>query len=214
MEIVALILGAVSAALLVVLFVLRARRGVYELPVYVLPEHEFVVSIASSCPHTPGPAGWAWVSSGRVWAAGSMPDAARAEAALRAMAEALETHTRTEGLVIRTTSQYAHDALTRHVDEWARRGWVTTSGEPIKHRLLAERLLAARNARRAAGIPDALVLIAPDHTGHPTGEWAKVCANRALRHARNGSRRTWTAGDGTFDVDLSRRPRKYDRAAA
>lgn len=181
---------------------------------FTFSEKDLTVATSSSCPSTPGPAGWSWVSDGKVWQAGALRDASRAEAGLVALAEALEAHARVPGLVIRTDSRYAHDVYCRNMDRWAEAGWVTSAGEPVKNRHLVERCLRSRDARRAAGITAAIVMLAPTHEGHRLGEWAKSCANRALRHARNGSERTWTVGDGAFKVDLARKPRAADRAIA
>lgn len=183
-------------------------------PASELPPPPLIVAVDDACPQTPGPAGWAWVNEAGAWAAGALSGVSRAESELTALVEAVEAHARVPHVQLRVASSYAHSTYTQWMDEHAARGWVGKNGRPVKNRPLIERALTARDARRTAGLPDVDVFRIPGREGHRASLWAYTVACRALRHAKLGSERTWSPGDGDFTVDMGRDPRNSDKAVA
>lgn len=86
----------------------------------------------------PGPAGWAWVVSDDVWAAGGFERATNNIGELTALLKLLE-HTREAGfaeehLKVYADSQYVINAVTKWMAGWKRRGWKKADGKPVANR--------------------------------------------------------------------------------
>lgn len=99
-----------------------------------------------ACLGNPGPGGWAallrYRGRERELSGGeSMTTNNRME--LMAAIMALETLNEPCQVVLHTDSQYVRQGITEWINNWARRGWKTAAGEPVKNRDLWERLHAA-----------------------------------------------------------------------
>lgn len=99
-----------------------------------------------ACLGNPGPGGWAallrYRDRERELSGGeSMTTNNRME--LMAAIMALETLNEPCQVVLHTDSQYVRQGITEWINNWARRGWKTAAGEPVKNRDLWERLHAA-----------------------------------------------------------------------
>ena len=71
------------------------------------------------------------------------------------------------------------DTYSSWMDAHRRRGWVTSAKKPVANRDILEQLIAARDARRAAGKPDVVLEHVRGHAGHRLNSWAD---ERAVRH--------------------------------
>jgi ribonuclease HI len=99
-----------------------------------------------ACLGNPGPGGWAALlryrgrerelSGGESMTTNNRMELMAAIMALEALNEPCE-------IVLHTDSQYVRQGITEWINNWARRGWKTAAGEPVKNRDLWERLHAA-----------------------------------------------------------------------
>lgn len=150
-------------------------------------------------PTNPGPTGWAWVDEHGAWAAGAVRRGTNQVGELLGLLGAITAHGDVVHLTIEADSAYAIGTYTKWMDAHAARGWITSAGKPTSNRTIIEQLVVARDARRAAGLPDAQVVKVKGHSGHALNSWADNRAVRAARHAREGKEQVWT-GDG-LDVN-------------
>jgi len=112
-------------------------------------------------------------------------------------------------LVVQADSKYAIDTYSSWMDAHRRRGWKTSTGAPTKNRELLEQLIAARDARRDAGLPDVVLEHVRGHRGHVLNEWADERAVRASEHAAKGTESAWSSLGGRHDrLDVSAAPSK------
>lgn len=166
----------------------------------------YVVATDGACKGNPGPAGWAWVGEDGQWAAGSIVEGTNNIGELLGLLGALRDHAGVANLTIQADSRYAIDTYTKWMDGHARRGWKTAAGAPVKNREILEQLVAARDARRAAGLPDAVLEHVRGHAGHVLNEWADERAVRAAAHAARGTESAWSSLGGQDRIDVSRAP--------
>ncbi|HZX75665.1 ribonuclease HI [Lysobacter sp.] len=99
-----------------------------------------------ACLGNPGPGGWAALlryrgrerelSGGESMTTNNRMELMAAIMALEALSEPCQ-------VVLHTDSQYVRQGITEWINNWARRGWKTAAGEPVKNRDLWERLHAA-----------------------------------------------------------------------
>jgi ribonuclease HI len=99
-----------------------------------------------ACLGNPGPGGWAALlryrgrerelSGGESMTTNNRMELMAAIMALEALIEPCE-------VVLHTDSQYVRQGITEWINNWARRGWKTAAGDPVKNRDLWERLHAA-----------------------------------------------------------------------
>jgi ribonuclease HI len=156
-----------------------------------------------ACRGNPGPGGWAamiWRGEQVEEIGGQELHTTNNRMELRAAVEALRRVPPAAAVRIVTDSSYLVNGATSWLAGWKRRGWLTTSGQPVEHRELWEELdrLAGQRVRweQVRG-----------HAGHPENERADVLAQafadgrpsppRALRPA-GGS-----AGAGGWPAYLS-----------
>ena len=162
-----------------------------------------------ACKGNPGPTGWAWVGEDGHWAAGSLPEGTNNIGELLGLLRAIEDHAEVEHLIVQADSKYAIDTYSSWMDAHRRRGWKTSTGSPTKNRDLLEQLIAARDARRAAGLPDVVLEHVRGHRGHVLNEWAHERAVRATEHAAAGKASAGKSLSGMHDrLDVAVAPKK------
>ena len=93
-----------------------------------------IVSTDGSCLRNPGGAiGWAWVNHHGPSRSGGERSGTNQVAELRARLEAIRAHPGDEPMLIESDSQYAIKCASEWVAGWKRKGWRTSSGEPVKN---------------------------------------------------------------------------------
>ncbi|MGW6693591.1 ribonuclease H family protein [Rhodococcus sp. NPDC054953] len=93
-----------------------------------------IVSTDGSCLRNPGGAiGWAWVNHFGPSRSGGERSGTNQIAELRALLEAILAHPGDEPLLIESDSQYAIKCASEWVAGWKRKGWRTSSGDPVKN---------------------------------------------------------------------------------
>ena len=178
----------------------------------------YTLATDGACKGNPGPAGWAWVGEDGRWAAGSIPSGTNNIGELLGLLDAIVSHQHVPHLIVQADSMYAINTYQSWMDGHARRGWKTSAKEPTKNRDILEQLIAARDARRAAGLPDVVLEHVRGHSGHRLNGWADERAVRASGHAALGKRARWSSDEqGVLDVtadapsaagDTNRGPRR------
>ena len=121
--------------------------------------------------------------------------------------KAIEDHADVENLVVQADSKYAIDTYTKWMDGHRRRGWKTSTGAPAKNVDILEQLIVARDARRAAGLPDVVLEHVRGHSGHVLNAWADERAVRASEHAAKGTASAWSSLGAQDRIDVSTRPK-------
>lgn len=93
-----------------------------------------IVSTDGSCLRNPGGAiGWAWVNHHGPSRSGGERSGTNQIAELRALLEAIRAHPGDEPMLIESDSQYAIKCASEWVTGWKRKGWRTSSGDPVKN---------------------------------------------------------------------------------
>lgn len=133
----------------------------------------------------PGPAGWAWVVSDEVWAAGGFERATNNIGELTALLKLLE-HTREAGfadepLKVYADSQYVINAVTKWMAGWKRRGWKKADGKPVANKDLMVAL-----DREMEGRTVDLEWVR-GHAGHDLNEAADMRAFAAAQAYQTGA---------------------------
>ncbi|MGW4477864.1 ribonuclease H family protein [Rhodococcus triatomae] len=107
-----------------------------------------IVSTDGSCLRNPGGAiGWAWVNHHGPSRSGGERSGTNQIAELRALLEAILAHPGDEPLLIESDSQYAIKCASEWVTGWKKKGWRTSSGDPVKNLDLIRDIDAALAAR-------------------------------------------------------------------
>lgn len=105
-----------------------------------------VVATDGSALKNPGKGGWAWAaqtpdgSTPTVWAAGSFEHCTNNVAELTAVLKVLESIPAHVPLHILADSQYVINALTKWVNSWKRKNWVSASNKPVANKELIEKI--------------------------------------------------------------------------
>lgn len=183
-------------------------------PDRTVPER-YVLATDGACKGNPGPAGWAWVGEDGHWAAGSLPSGTNNIGELLALLYAIRDHAGVRELVVQADSKYAIDTYSGWMDGHKRRGWVTSAKKPVANREILEQLIAVRDARRAAGLPDVVLEHVRGHAGHRLNSWADERAVRASQHAATGVASEWSSLQGAqpkLDVSVDPPRSAADRA--
>lgn len=144
------------------------------------------VATDGACKRNPGPAGWAWVTADGRWGSGSLAAGTNNIAELLALLNALTRFSDVPALTLEIDSQYVISSYASWMDGWSRRGWVTSSGEPVANVEIMKQLLAARDARRAAGLPDVALVKVKGHSGHILNALADIKAVGASERGEKG----------------------------
>lgn len=147
---------------------------------------QITVATDGACTGNPGPAGWAWVIDDTRWQAGSLGAGTNNIAELEAIRRVLTAAPDHTPLRILTDSEYALNAITKWARGWARAGWRTKSGQPVKNRARIE-AITTTIANRAGTVNIEWVR---GHNGHPLNEAADQLAVRMVKLAPD--RRTIT----------------------
>lgn len=125
-----------------------------------------VVSTDGACSGNPGPAGWAWVRhNDGCYRRGGLGRSTNQAAELTALVDVLREHAEVPDLMVRTDSSYVIGTYASWMDAARRRGWVNSQGRPTSNRALLEQLIAARDARRDAGLPPVRLVKVKGHSG-------------------------------------------------
>jgi ribonuclease HI len=150
------------------------------------PQPEARVYTDGGCDPNPGPGGWGAIIQwyDREWVlTGNDPATTNNRMELQAAAAALAL---LDGLVgrsqvqIHTDSQYLRRGITDWIDGWVRRGWRTSSSEPVKNQDLWRLLYRLTQAH------DVSWHWLKGHAGHPLNERADRLAREAQRALQHG----------------------------
>ena len=162
----------------------------------------YTVATDGACMRNPGPAGWAWVGEDGRWAAGSLVMGTNNIGELLAVLHAIRDHAHVAELLIQADSMYAINTYTTWMDAHARRGWKTAAKEPTKNADILRELMAARDERRSAGLPDVRFEHVRGHAGHRLNGWADERAVRASQHGDRGLASQWSTERGQELIDV------------
>ena len=169
----------------------------------------YTVATDGACKGNPGPAGWAWVGEDGQWAAGSIVAGTNNIGELRGVLNAIRDNAHVTHLLVQADSRYAIDTYTKWMDGHKARGWKTSSKSPVKNVDILEELIAVRDARRAAGLPDVQFEHVRGHRGHRLNEWADERSVRAAEHAAKGLETEWRSRSGNqAPIDVTVDPTK------
>lgn len=161
----------------------------------------------------PGPGGWAWFVDDTCWASGGWPRATNNQGELTAVIDLLEQSREVEDLLVLLDSQYVLKSATEWIPGWKKRGWRKGDGKPVQNAELMQRLDAALESRRAAGLRTEFEWVR-GHSGQDLNERADQLAQRAARAFQDG--RTADAGPGMRGApssDEHRAPAKEQEAS-
>ena len=132
----------------------------------------------------PGPAGWAWVVSEDIWAAGGWNEGTNNLGELTAVLELLrataEAGLADEPLHILADSQYAINVVTKWRHGWKQRGWTKADKQPIKNLDLIQAIDRAIEGR------DVTFEWVKGHAGHHLNEMADLRARSCAEAFRDG----------------------------
>ena len=130
-----------------------------------------------ACSGNPGPGGWGAVLRYREHEkriSGGSGDTTNNRMELMAAIEALEALRRPCRVRLSTDSTYVKDGITRWIQNWKRRGWMTADRKPVKNADLWRRL------EQAASRHDVEWLWVRGHAGHEGNESADALARSAI----------------------------------
>lgn len=110
---------------------------------------KLIVATDGSCLQNPGgPTGWAWVTEDGRSCAGGAPKGTNQIGELYGVLTALREFP-VEDLTIQIDSEYAMNIATRWGTGWARRGWRTAAGDPVKNLPLVKVIVHLMRTRPA-----------------------------------------------------------------
>ena len=138
----------------------------------------FVVSTDGASKGNPGPAAWGVIvidNGVEKFAGGGYLGSQTNNVA--EMTAAVEGLLRTpEGAMVEliTDSQYVQKGITEWRYGWEKKGWITSTKEPVKNKELWQRLLALADKRKVS------VTWVRGHSGHPLNERCDALANKAV----------------------------------
>ena len=169
---------------------LISSRGLISLPgePAVTP---LIAATDGSCLRNPGPGGWCWFVADDCWAAGAEDDTTNNRMELLSVTRLLEVVPVDRPIHIQADSSYVIDALTKWRHGWKRKGWKTSSGEPVKNLDLMEHLDLLVTERMPT------FEWVRGHTGHAGNEAADLRARAAAEALDAG--RPWAPGPGLAD---------------
>lgn len=134
-----------------------------------------------ACSGNPGPGGWgALLRSGKVETelCGGEPATTNNRMELLAVIEALQSLTQPVEAHVYTDSQYVQKGISEWIHNWKRRGWKTSSKEPVKNEDLWRRLDALAVGHRLEW------RWVKGHSGHPDNERVDALARAGLEQSR------------------------------
>lgn len=134
-----------------------------------------------ACKGNPGAGGWGVLlrfGDREKELCGGEPDTTNNRMELTAVIEGLRSLTRTCQVRVHTDSQYVQKGIQEWLKNWKRKGWKTSTGQPVKNRDLWEALdsMAAKHQVEWHWVRG--------HAGHPENERADALANAGVVKAR------------------------------
>lgn len=120
-----------------------------------------------ACKGNPGPGGWgALLRLGKheKELSGGDPDTTNNRMEMLAVIRGLEALTETCHVTIHTDSKYVMDGMTKWVEGWKKRGWVTASKKPVRNAELWHELIAAAARHEVEWV------WVKGHSGHPEND--------------------------------------------
>jgi ribonuclease HI len=150
-----------------------------------MPElSEVEIFTDGACRGNPGPGGWAAILRYRATErelSGFDPDTTNNRMEMTAAIAGLEALKRPCRVRLYSDSQYLRDGITKWINGWKQRNWLTADKQPVKNVDLWQRLdgVAARH--------DVSWIWVRGHSGHPENERADALArNRIAEASWNG----------------------------
>lgn len=134
-----------------------------------------------ACKGNPGLGGWGVLlrfGDREKELCGGEPETTNNRMELTAVIEGLRTLKRSCRVRVHTDSQYVQKGIGEWLPGWKRKGWKTSSGQPVKNRDLWEEL------DRLSAEHDIEWLWVRGHAGHPENERADALANAGVEKAR------------------------------
>ena len=154
-----------------------------------MPElSEVEVFTDGACRGNPGPGGWAAILRYRRTEkdlSGFVPDTTNNRMEMMAAIAGLEALKRPCRVRLYSDSQYLRDGITKWINGWKRRGWVTANKEAVKNIDLWQRLDAAAAPHNVTWI------WVRGHSGHPENERADALARARIAEASRKNRITY-----------------------
>ncbi|QZH73876.1 MAG: ribonuclease HI [Erythrobacter sp.] len=134
-----------------------------------------------ACKGNPGPGGWgALLRMGRheKEMSGSEPDTTNNRMEMTAAIKALSALIEPCKVTLHTDSRYLIDGMTKWIDGWQRKGWISASKKPVRNEDLWHELIAL------AAKHDITWEWVKGHNGHPENERVDKLASDAADAAR------------------------------
>ena len=140
-----------------------------------MPEVEIFTD--GACRGNPGPGGWAALlrSQGvEKMFSGAEQETTNNQMELMAAIQGLEALKRASSVVLTTDSQYVRQGITRWIHGWKRNGWKTSQKQPVKNKMLWQRLDTAVAKHQVEWH------WVKGHSGHEENERVDMAANDAI----------------------------------
>ena len=130
-----------------------------------------------ACRGNPGPGGWAALlrSQGvEKMFSGAEQETTNNQMELMAAIQGLEALKRSSSVVLTTDSQYVRQGITQWIHGWKRNGWKTSQKQPVKNKVLWQRLDVAVAKHQVEWH------WVKGHSGHEENERVDMAANDAI----------------------------------
>ena len=130
-----------------------------------------------ACRGNPGPGGWAALLRHRQeekMISGAVEQTTNNRMELTAAIEGLEQLKRPMIVILTTDSQYVKDGITKWIEGWKQKGWITSQKKPVKNVDLWKRL------DQAVSIHEVDWKWVKGHSGHRENEMVDQAANIAI----------------------------------
>ena len=143
-------------------------------------EEKFAIAAATdgACSGNPGPGGWGalirFQDGSEVEFGGFNPETTNNRMELTAAIEGLEQLKRPMVVVLTTDSQYVKDGITKWIEGWKAKGWITSQRKPVKNVDLWKRL------DQVVAIHTVEWKWVKGHSGHRENEMVDQAANIAI----------------------------------
>ena len=140
-----------------------------------MPEVEIFTD--GACRGNPGPGGWAALlrSQGvEKMFSGAEQETTNNQMELMAAIQGLEALKRASSVVLTTDSQYVRQGITQWIQGWKRNGWKTSQKQPVKNKMLWQRLDTAVAKHQVEWH------WVKGHSGHEENERVDMAANDAI----------------------------------
>ena len=130
-----------------------------------------------ACRGNPGPGGWAALlrhNEEEKMISGAVGQSTNNRMELTAAIEGLEQLKRSMEVILTTDSQYVKDGITKWIQGWKKKGWITSQRKPVKNVDLWKRLDEAVATHRVEW------RWVKGHSGHRENEMVDQAANIAI----------------------------------